>query len=132
MSRKSDKIVLLALLKTICINPIFSFSNTLVAVFRAVYTRQKTWTERFLSRLFEKRDYPDFILQSVSLKLLGMPWIHFCFARRIHEKPYWKRSFLLTLLIYCCEFMYRSFLIYSWTLEESFSRQLWLAASLRK
>ena len=39
---------------------------------------------------------------------------------------------VLTLLVYYCEFMYRSYLIHLRTLRESIFGQLWLAASFNK
>ena len=38
----------------------------------------------------------------------------------------------LTLLVYCCEFMYKCYLIHLQTLTESIFGQLWLAGSFNK
>ena len=59
-------------------------------------------------------------------------WTHCSVVNRILEKPYQKRSFQVTLLVYCCEFIYRLFLTHSQNFGRIFFRQLCLAASLGK
>ena len=63
----------------------------------------------------------------IKLLVIVLLNILFCCKKTLLEE-----LFSVTLLVYCCEFMYRSFLRCSETLEESCSRQLQLIASSRK
>ena len=75
--------------------------------------------------------------QSASLKLLEMFWIHCCHFNRV-LKLHWKRSFLVTLFVRCCEFVYFNvFINFRWIffpapLVDCFVRMLNKQARLSK
>ena len=78
------------------------------------------------SKTFMIKQAPRTYLAICFLKFLKTPWIHYRIVNRLPEKRYQKRAFVLTLVIYWCELMYRSFFIYSQTSTESFLRLLWM------
>lgn len=58
---------------------------------------------------YQKSSRTEFFLQSASLKLLGILWIHCCHVSIVLKKPHWTRWFLVTFFGCCWEFMYRYF-----------------------
>ena len=76
--------------------------------------------------------FQTFMIKSVFLKLLEMPWIHSCVGSRLLEKPFLRKSFLASLLVWYCVFMYGLFLMYLRNSDGSFFKQLCLAALMRE
>ena len=89
----------------------FRFSSNFLLPFINIATylwNQKH--ERFRTYIsYQKSSHAELFLQSASLKLLEMFWIHCCHVSRVPKKTHWKRSFLVIFFFCCCEFRYRYF-----------------------
>ena len=122
--------------KTVLANSIFKFDSSFPFLFKNFICEIKStnvFEHLWLNVLIicEKSSHPELIIQFVFLSVGDVLNILLC-RRQDSWKTLLEELCLVTLLVYCCEFMYRSFLICSETLGESYFRQFWLAASLRK